>query len=346
MKTFLSLSILFAVTVAGCTSDTGGDTSGPPDDDGGGSGGGGDPAQPVPTRVAGAYALQSQFDLATSVPGTAGQVVGYIIDATDSPDDPTLFIVERLAAALPSGPIKSAVVAATPFVAGYLNDRVLEIAPAFVTRMLKLAGGLGQVTRSFGTLETLEVDAAGSATKVVTGLHFEIDGIAHELPFADHGLPETRVAGLAVALARTGLVTIGEHAVPLGYGQVLRLAVDRALIPMIDPAATNLGQLLRGAVSCKAVGKYVYEAIGFGSASTFEAACSSGLAAGASALYDLLSQLDGAALELRLTGQARGVDKDRDGDMDELVTGAWSGSVSYAGTPAPLAEATFFGARR
>ena len=77
MKTLISLSMLFAVTVAGCTSD-------PADDNGGGDGDGGDPdpQQPVPTTPAGAYAMQSQFDLATNVPGTAGTITGYVIDAT------------------------------------------------------------------------------------------------------------------------------------------------------------------------------------------------------------------------------------------------------------------------
>lgn len=342
MKTILSLSILFAVTVAGCTSDA--EREAVVGD--GGDGGSGEPAQLVPTTIDGTYAVQSRFDLATSIPGTAGTVAGYIIDATDAPDDPTLFIVQKLAAALPGGVIKDAVESAAPLVAGYLNDKLLEIAPTFVTKMLALADGFGQVTKSFGLVETLEVDAAGDATRTVKGLHFEIDGAVHELLFADHGTAETRVPGLSITLGGTGLVTISEHAVPLQYGQVLRIAIDRALIPMIDPAAANLGQLLAGAVRCKAVGKYVHEAIGFGSASTFEAACTAGLAAGASALYDLMREIDGAALELELAGQARGVDRDRDGTMDEIVAGAWSGRVRYAGTPAPLAEATFFGARR
>jgi hypothetical protein len=340
MKTILSLSILFAVTVAGCTSDAEREAVV------GDGGGGGSGDQPVPTTIDGTYAVQSRFDLATSIPGTAGTIAGYIIDATDAPDDPTLFIVQQLAAALPDGVIKDGVVSAAPLVAGYLNDKLLEIAPTFVTKMLALADGFGQVTQNFGLVETLEVDAAGGATRTVQGLHFEIDGAVHELRFADHGAAETRVPGISLTLGTTGLVTISEHAVPLQYGQVLRIAIDQALIPMLDPAASNLGQLLKGAVHCKAVGKYVHEAIGFGSASTFEAACTAGLAAGASALYDLMSEIDGAALELDLAGQARGVDRDRDGTMDELVAGAWSGSVRYAGTPAPLAEAKFFGARR
>jgi hypothetical protein len=340
MKTIISLSMLFAVTVSGCTSDTQGD-----DTDGGGDGGGGDPAQPVPTTAEGSYAMTSQFDLAANVPGTAGTITGYVIDATDSPEDPTLFIIQKLTAALPDGSIKNAVVSATPYVAGYLNDRLLEVAPTFVTKMLTLANGFGQVTKNFGMVEVLEIDAEGRAVKTVKGLRFEIDGVEQEFAFADYGIAETRIDGLQVTLARTGTLAISEHEVPLKYGQVMKLALDQALIPMIDPASSNLGQLLKRAVNCTAVGKYVYEAIGFGSASTFEAACNTGLAAGANALYTLMSNIDSSALEFGLAGEARGVDRNRDGKMDEIVTGTWSGGMSYAGTPAPLAEAKFFGAR-
>jgi hypothetical protein len=194
-------------------------------------------------------------------------------------------------------------------------------------------------------MEVLEVDAAGGAVTTIKGLHFEIDGIEHEFTFADYGLPETRVDGLTVDLAKTGLITISTHKVPMKYGQVMKIALDQALIPMIDPASANLGQLFKRAVNCKAVGIYVYEKIGLGSASTFESACTAGLAAGATALYNLMSNIDSAALEFDLAGQARGVDRDRDSEMDEIVTGTWSGELSYAGTPAPLAEAQFFGAR-
>lgn len=339
MKTIISLSMLFAATVSGCTSDT------QSDDNDGGGGGPGDPAQPVPTTPEGSYAMQSRFDLATNVPGTAGTITGYVIDATDSPGDPTLFIVQKLTAALPDGSIKNAVVSATPYVAGYLNDKLLEVAPTFVTKMLALANAFGQVTKDFGMMEVLEIDAAGHAVKTVKGLRFEIDGVEQEFAFADYGIAETRVEGLQVTLSKTGALAISEHEIPMKYGQVMKLALDGALIPMIDPASANLGQLFKSAVNCKAVGRYVYDAIGFGSASTFELACNTGLAAGATALYDLMNNIDSAALKFGLTGEARGVDRNRDGKMDEIVTGTWSGGLSYAGTPAPLADAKFFGAR-
>jgi hypothetical protein len=134
-----------------------------------------------------------------------------------------------------------------------------------------------------------------------------------------------------VTLSKTGQLAIAAHKVPMKYGQVLRIAIDQALIPMIDPASAHLGELLKGAVNCKKVGAYVFEKVGLGSASTFEAACITGLAAGANALYSALNNVDGAALEFGLAGTARGVDKNKDGKMDEIVTGAWSGDLSYAG---------------
>jgi hypothetical protein len=345
MKTIISLSMLFAVTVAGCTSDAQTDEPG-----GGGPGGGDDPAQPVPTTPAGTFAMESHFDLATNVPGTAGTVTGYIIDATDSPGDPTLFIIQKLTAALPDGSIKNAVETATPYVAGYLNDKVLEVAPTFVTKMLKLANGFGQVTKDFGMLEVLDVDAAGGATKTVKGLHFEIDGVVQEFTFADYGIAETRVEGLQVSLAKSGALSISEHKIPMKYGQLLRIALDQALLPLVDPASANLGQLFAHAVNCNKVGTYVHDAlaahgISFVPASTVEAACTTGLAAGANLIYNQMANIDGSALEFGLTGAGRGVDRNRDGKMDEIVTGTWTGGLSYAGTPAPLATATFFGAR-
>jgi hypothetical protein len=134
--------------------------------------------------------------------------------------------------------------------------------------------------------------------------------------------------------------------VPMKYGQVLKLAIDQALVPMIDPAASNLGDLLKGLVNCQAVGQFVFDAIGFGSPSTFESACNSGLKAAGNALYKLLDNMDSSALEFKLAGAARGVDKNSDGKMDDIQTGTYTGELRYAGSPAPLAGAKFYGTRK
>lgn len=303
------------------------------------------PADPVPLTPAGTFGLHSKFDVATNVPGTAGQVLGYFIQATDDPDDPTRFIVEKVLEALPNGSVKNTLQGAVPFVAGYLNDRLLEVAPNFVSRIVEVGNAFGQVARNFGTLEKLEIAADGAAVKTVEGVRFHVDNVDLDFMFRDINAPEVRVEGLQVTLAPSGALTISEHVVGLSYGAMLRLALDQAIIPMIDPSANNLTDLLKSVVNCQAVGQYIYAAIGVGSASTFHAACNTGLTAASGALYTRLDNIDTAALEFGLTGTARGRDKNQDGRMDDIVSGAWSGTLSYAGTPTPLQPATFYGAQ-
>ncbi len=342
MTRSLSMSLLLAlgITAVGCAADapgmTGDDTTdptNPPDD------------QPVPTTPEGKFAVQSDFDLATNLPGTAGTVVNYFIQATDDPDDPTRFIVEKLVAALPNGSVKNTLNGAIPFVAGYLNDRLLQVAPNFVSKIVEVGDAFGQVAHNFGTIEVLDITAAGAATKTVQGLHFKVDNIDMDFNFKDYNMQDIKIDGLQVTLEPSGKLAISKHTVGLKYGSVLHLALDQAIIPLIDPSAQNLGDLLKNLVNCQAVGTYVYQAVGIGSASTFESACNAGLAAAGPALYTQLDNLDGSALLFEIAGTARGIDKNHDGKMDDIATGLWAGDMKYAGSPAPLSTAKFFGTK-
>ncbi len=336
------LSLLTAGSLVGCAADAPDqgdddidDPSGDGDDDG---------TQPVPTTPEGTFRVNSTFDLATNVPGTPGQVANYFILATDDPDDPSKFIVEKLIEALPAGSIKNTAQDAAPFITGYLNDRLLEIAPELLTKIIDIGDAFGQVARNFGTVETLAISSNGQATKTVTGVQFKVDDVELEFPFTDYGMDDVAVTGLNVSLDQAGKLTISEHQVGLSYGKILRLALDQAIIPFIDPSASNLGDILHSLVNCEAVGEYVFDAIGIGSPSTFENACTLGLTAGAAALYNQIDSIDGNALEFGMSGVARGIDKNRDGRMDDITTGTWSGTLGYAGTPAALGQAKFFGA--
>lgn len=334
-----SLFLLLGLVAVGCAADATGpdddDTTNPPPP----------PEEPVPLTPEGTFAVQSDFDVATNMPGTAGTVVNYFINATDDPDDPTKFIVEQVISALPNGSIKNTLTNAVPFVAGYLNDRLLEVAPTFVTKIVDLGDAFGQVGRHFGTIENLTITAQGAATKTVQGLHFNVDNVDLDFMFKDYGIAEVTVENLAVTLEPTGKLNFSEHKVPMKYGALLKLALDQAIIPMIDPSVTDLEGLLKTMVNCQAVGAYIYEAIDLGSASTFESACNAGLKAGSQAFYRALDNIDTAALEFNLAGSARGIDRNRDGKMDDIQTGVWTGEVMYSGSPAPLTTAKFFGAR-
>jgi hypothetical protein len=338
MMRSLPFILLTAACAASAPTNGGGDDTGSNTNPDGGS-------STVPLSAQGKYSLQSDFDIATNMPGTAGDVVNGFIQATDDPDDPTKYVLDQLINQLPSGTLKNVVQGAESFVAGYLNDRLLDVAPDFVTRILDVGDKFGQCARHFGLLETIDVGANGQATVTVTGVHFKVDTEELDFAFADYQLPNVTATNVGVHLDSTGKLTIDSHKLPLSYGKLLRLAVDNVIIPMVDPAAVDLSDVLHDAVDCTNVGEYVYDAIGIGSPSTYEAACDAGLTFAASAIYQQIDKIDASAFEFDVAGTAKAVDKNHDGKADVIQTGKWSGTLSYAGTPAPLSTATFLGQR-
>lgn len=353
MKRIKNLSMIFALVLGaaatGCAVDPvdvevdDGDGG---EDGGGGDEGGGEEQRPL--DAAGTYRLQSNFDIASGIPGTAGTVVSTIIDLTDAPEDPTLWVVDRLLAAMPSGWAKTALQNAKPYVVGYLNDRILDLAPDFVSVAVQLGNNLGQMAKGFGLNETLEVTGAPGAyaSKVsAVGAHFSVDGVESDHGFADHGAPVAVADAVAVTLD-SGKLGIGEHRIAVSYGQVLRLGLDAAIIPMLEPDARSLNELFAAKVNCDAIAETIADYVPFADASDFANPCKNGLNAGANYIYSKLSAIDGVALELAMTGEARALDTDKDRSIDTLNTGTWTGTVRFGGAgTAPLAAATFFGER-
>jgi hypothetical protein len=358
-KNFSFASILaLGIAATGCAADqpgTGDDGSGS-DNGGGGDGGGGGSGSATPALDAsGKYAMQSQFDIATNVPGTVGVIVNDIIDATDSPDDPTHWVLDQIVNQLPNGTAKSLLQGAIPFVSGYLNDRVLQWAPDFVTTMVQIGNDFGDITKHFGLNETLEVVGGGVDGQYIGkrtsfGAHFKIDTQTFDLAFADYQVANVVVPNIGVQLDAAGKLTIAQHALPLPYGGIIHIGLDAAVIPMVDSAAHNLNELLADKIDCLAVGTYINDALvsnfGFGpGAAAMQSACTAGLNAGANALYAKLNSVSATALEFDIDGSAKGADTNHDYKVDALQTGKWEGMMKYSGTPAPLAPATFTGSR-
>jgi hypothetical protein len=346
----LALALLFGAAVTGCAADapTSDDPSDPNDPN--------DPVDPpLPENVdaSGRYQLKSSIDLAQNAPGKAGDVARIIIDATNDPDDPVNWIIDRVIDQT-SGTFKSFLQGSKPFVAGYLNDRLLEIAPDFVNTMLVVGNDFGEATKTFGLTETLDVSASGDgwlATRTVMGARFKIDNVESEYAFADFGATNAVAEGVGVTVEPSGKITLADHKINLAYGQVLRIALDGAIIPAVDPSAQNLAQLFQNQVNCQVVGEAIdqacRDAFGFSpGVSTFRTACTVGLQKAADFVYGKIAEIDGSALELGVTGTAKALDKDGNNQLDTIQTGTWAGTMSYAGTPATLTGATFFGARQ
>lgn len=345
-----TFALLLAAT--GCVGQIGTSTDEDVDGDEGGGGGGED--LPNPTDASGRYTMRSNFDLATNAPGKVGDVVRTFIAATDDSDDPVRWMLDQVVEGMNDGWVKDFVEDSKPYVAGYLNDRLLEYAPDLLGTLVQVGNDFGQLSQNFGLNEQLELVRNGdaySATRTVVGTHFKIDNLESDFVFADFGGQDIVASALQATYDPTlGKLGIAEHTVALSYGSILRIGMDELVIPMIDPSAQNLGQLLNNKVNCAIVGEIVRRAVedafGYGgSASTYANACRTGLTKAGDFVYGKIAEIDGTALELGATGQAKAIDTNGDGVADRIQTGTWTGNASYAGTPAPLAGATFYGQR-
>jgi hypothetical protein len=87
------------------------------------------------------------------------------------------------------------------------------------------------------------------------GGRFKIAGTTTDLLFAQHDIDDVIVADVLVTLPAQSNVGIGEHTLSLPNGKIVRLGLDAAVIPMIDPTATSLTDLLDNVVDCGAVGQ-------------------------------------------------------------------------------------------
>jgi hypothetical protein len=346
----LGFALALGATATGCSSDPStmsGGGGGDDDDDGGGGDDDGGP--PKPLDASGTFAMRSTFDLATNMPGTAGTVINTIIAATDDTDDPTRWIVDQVLGQLADGTIKSALELGRDLAVGALNKKLLDLAPDFVTTVVQVGDDFGELARHVGLNETLTLtrsDAGYTAVHSVVGLHYKLGNQQGDFLFANYHVSNVVVSNVSVTMDATGHLTIAAHDVPLAYGELLRLALDAAIIPLIDPSARSLNELVAHKVDCKAVGKTVADAIKFSSAAgTIEAACVGGLASAANYVYSKIGDIDGTALRFSLNGSARAVDKTADRKIDVIQTGTWAGTLAYGSTPAPLAPATFSGER-
>lgn len=344
----LGLALALGAT-AGCSSDPSTMSGGPGGDDDGGGGGGDDDGPHKSLDASGTFAMRSTFDLATNMPGTAGTVVNTIIAATDDTDDPTRWIVDQVLAKLDDGTVKSALELGRDFAVGALNKKLLQIAPDFVSTVIQVGDDFGQLAKHVGLNETLtltKTDGGYTAVHSVVGLHYKLGNQQGDFLLANYHVSNVVVSNVNVAMDATGHLTIAAHDIPLAYGQLLRLALDAAIIPMIDSEARSLNELVAHKIDCKAVGKTIADAIGFSAAAgTIETACVGGLAAAANYVYSKIGDIDATALRFSLNGSARAVDKNADYKVDVIQTGTWAGSLAYGSTPTPLVPATFSGER-
>lgn len=281
----------------------------------------------VPIDPAGRYAVTSTFSL-TAPPAVAADVLAELTAATNGPDDPSRFLIDRMIERLPEGNAKTYAVAVAPYVAAYVNQRIATIAPTFVEGSRALSTGLLRIAQRFGTSETFDVADDGTLRRTIVGLrfdrHFARD--TAEVRLASRGLAD--VATMSRVAVDGDRLTIERHAAALPYTALLRLGLDEAVIPDVVPGAHDLAQALVALVDCGQLGTAVAEYLELGSPSFYAAACSVGLTALAARIYERIDAIEPALLTIELGGEARAVDAKRGGALDAFAGGVWTGALA------------------
>ena len=175
---------------------------------------------------------------------------------------------------------------------------------------------------------------------MITGLRFEprtnaTDASSVEVSLAPLGIADIASAS-SFALAADRL-TLGEHSAALPYGAILRAGLDRAVIPRIVPGTASLDDALAALVDCGHLGALVAEYVGIGTPELYGRACTMAITHLAAEIYERIGT---ASVQMTVAGAARVIDLDRDGPVDVIASGTWSGTVGDA----PLALSVFEGA--
>jgi len=335
-----SLGLALAVALSGSLIGCADSETGPAPGDGSGS----DmpPPQPTPEMDAqGAYRVNSTFDIATNMPGAAGSFVNGLIEATDDPDDPMSWVVDQMLESMEDGTLKDILQGAKPFVIGYLNDRVTDLAPDLVNTLDQLGDRMAELTKNFGVNEILEINSVDQtyiARSTADGVRWTIDGVTKDYSFVDHDIDNVIVDSILITMDRTqSRLSIGDHDLPLPWGKISHLGLDVAVIPTIDPTATSLADLLDHQVDCAGVGQSISDALGFGGASFWAGVCHGGVELAADKIYDMVIPTD-AMLGMHLVGASRYTDTNADYKIDELTLGNWTGTMTMDAENAPVAQ--------
>ncbi|HSN28480.1 MAG TPA: hypothetical protein VLT45_19475, partial [Kofleriaceae bacterium] len=77
--------------------------------------------------------------------------------ATDDPDDPSRFLVDKLISELPDGRTKTIAAELAPFLAAYLDARLAETSPRLLPGMHAVSDALASFSQELQPIEELRI---------------------------------------------------------------------------------------------------------------------------------------------------------------------------------------------
>ena len=287
------------------------------------------PLTTVPDDPAGTFAVLTALDLAP--PPEAERVIQALDRAAD---EPSRFLLERMVNALPEGTTRTVAQIAIPFVAPWLDTKLVALAPKLVPGLRTIASGFARVASHVELIERWSIEPSGHAIRSIADVRFDV-GPAPVVPLLALGVPDM-TATFRLSLDETGLIAVPSHGVALRYGALVRAGLATAVVPLVSPGAHDVADALAALVDCTALSVLVADRIGIGSPAIYRSACLAAMIAIDAELDERVRALDATAMPLELAGAATGLDIDHDGAMDTIRNGRWIGTVT----------ATFVGQRQ
>ncbi len=296
------------------------------------------------TSIGGIFDVDSELNLIQSADGSIGRIVRTLDDLVDGPEDPAQYIMHLIAEETDVS------VVAADLVAPLINDYILSRAPWLIPELTDIIGEVQSVMGRFGVSSTLRISEGNpiEGNHALDGFFFTIYGRQRVLPFGDMGIAPVQSGLFDVSMLNNGRMALGEHAVQVPYGALVRTLIDTILIPGVDASAHNIEQLLLDLIDCATVGVHVAQYIGYGSANVYGQVCTTGLRAASAYVYQQIADIDCDECGMHVSGEAVMVEDPAQGRISDLVSGTWAGELelklsSYTLTPS---TATFTATRR
>lgn len=296
----------------------------------------------------GRYEVKSKMDIISGLDNDFGQAVNTFIDMTDDEHDPGSWVVDRALEELPED-VAKILGLFRKSIDPAVNKYIMDNAPGFVLELKDIGEQLGDVTRNFGVLSTLDIKKNRSnetdapdhlATHQFTGVYFDIQGEESSYDLDDLNVDEIEAKELSVTKDSKNMIVIGQHQMPVTAGSAMVVVLERAIIPQFDDSANSLAEYLQNRVNCESFGDSVYDKVGsdipLADAGTYESLCELGLEATAALIINKLHDEDKPFVTFDINGLARPRDTNGDRKVDTLQAGKWSGLLDYYGSQATL----------
>jgi hypothetical protein len=298
-------------------------------------------------KVAGAYDVESTFDLLEGVPGKLGDLLRDLESMTDYDVNEghygiITWALDKLEASDDVGGfVKGIISAMRPELDAAAYHLLEEYAPDWLTGLFETMDSITAYARHFQTISELTIvdnlDGSYTAKHVLKQLVFDDEA---PVSLAALGFGDQITEGIAVTVDGRH-VHLAMHTFDVSYGELLLYAFNKFIVPRLDSlldipgTATNLNDILQGLIPCDDIADWVFGEDASVGASTVEAACRSGVRFLASTMEDKIRGVAGGAGKLNIEGNST-ARVAHDGESVEKLQGDWAGTLQVSGMTSEL----------